>query len=519
MVDGWHEHVNLEAFVKFRFGLCAKAVVVVTVGVMLVTLCAQWRYYSTARDHLRGNDMSRAMDQCRMLSITAEKPMISGTLVDLQSLVEEFVLREGVAYAAIFDPSGRVLAASSVCKWSNEWSALARVKAGDELWQHACDRWVLAAYPVRTKNLGGSRNHLLGDVRMVLDTSRTRAVLSEVGYQMAWVTILVMVLAIPAGMVAIWFALLRPMQSIVATTRRLADGDLTARCSVSGNDEIGELAVVIDSMASEVHSARKELEETNELLENKVAMRTKELNIANRRLRSETTEKEDFLRAASHDLNAPLRNIHGMANMALRKWREELPQDVVMRLKRIQANVENETQMIDDILELSRIRSCPEERSNVDMGELMQEVCDCLEYDISQKGIKFTLDGGMPMLHVEPNRMRQVFRNLVDNAIKYMHRQKGGWIKIGYEFCDDMHVFSVSDNGPGIEPGRLKSVFHVFNRGNVIAEETQGKGVGLAMVKNVADTYEGVAYVESDAGMGSRFVVELAAECTQASRI
>src|SRR5205807_8220870 len=99
------------------------------------------------------------------------------------------------------------------------------------------------------------------------------------------------------------------------------------------------------------------VELSNQGLEGKVNQRTVQLEAANARLSSEIAEKEDFLRAVSHDLNAPLRNIAGMATMLLLKHRASFDEDVVHRLERIQKNVQVETDLISELLELSRIKT------------------------------------------------------------------------------------------------------------------------------------------------------------------
>src|SRR5205085_1159905 len=102
----------------------------------------------------------------------------------------------------------------------------------------------------------------------------------------------------------------------------------------------------------QLERANAKLADANRGLEEKVRQRTAQVETANRRLRSEIAEKEDFLRAVSHDLNAPLRNIAGMATMLLLKHRETFNEDVIHRLERIQKNVTVETDLIAELLEL-----------------------------------------------------------------------------------------------------------------------------------------------------------------------
>jgi len=270
-------------------------------------------------------------------------------------------------------------------------------------------------------------------------------------------------------------------------------------------------------MAGQVAAVRDELVAANERLEQQVALRTAELQVANHRLREEMAEKEDFLRAVSHDLNAPLRNIAGMATMAMVKWKDQLPEEVLARLQRIQANVESEQALIAELLELSRVRTRPETRQVVDIGALVEEVAASFEYELKSRNIQLEVGGGMPRLYVEKNRLRQVFQNLIDNAIKYMHRPYGGRIDVRYEYADGAHRFSVADNGPGIPEREHQKIFFIFRRASsAAASRTEGKGIGLAWVKGVVANYDGRVWVDSREGEGATFHVALDAHATAA---
>src|SRR5439155_1254371 len=155
-------------------------------------------------------------------------------------------------------------------------------------------------------------------------------------------------------------------------------------------------------------------------LEQKVRERTAELEAANRRLGGEIAEKEQFLRAVSHDLGAPLRNISGMAAMLLMKYRDRFDADVVHRLERIQKNVQVQTDLISELLELSRIKTRRHKVERVELSAVVRELGEVLENDLRSKGITLMIDTPLPALSCERSRFRQVFQNLIDNAIKYM---------------------------------------------------------------------------------------------------
>jgi signal transduction histidine kinase len=277
----------------------------------------------------------------------------------------------------------------------------------------------------------------------------------------------------------------------------------------------------------ELREANHQLEEANSDLENKVTQRTSQLEAANRRLSSEIAEKEDFLRAVSHDLNAPLRNISGMTSMLLMKHGESFNEEVTHRLQRIQKNVEAETDLIAELLELSRIKTRREKMELVEIGPLVSELEELLENDLRSKGIQLIMDTKLPVVNGERSRFRQIFQNLIDNAIKYMGDGAVREIHVGCQVKATEAEFYVRDTGLGIDKEDLDKVFYVFRRGkNGASRNIPGKGVGLSCVKSIVETYSGSIWVESEIGKGSTFrftvngqhVPQSAAEVIQSNR-
>src|SRR5205085_538065 len=162
--------------------------------------------------------------------------------------------------------------------------------------------------------------------------------------------------------------------------------------------------------------------------------------------------------------NAPLRNISGMATMLLMKYREKLEDDVVHRLERIQKNVEVETDLIAELLELSRIKTRRQKMENVEIDAMVRELREMFDNDLRTRGIDLLIDGPLPVLNCERARMRQVFQNLIDNAIKYMGDTPGKdkQIHVGCYVKMTEAEFYVRDTGIGIEPEDIDKVFFVF---------------------------------------------------------
>ena len=348
-----------------------------------------------------------------------------------------------------------------------------------------------------------------------------------------------MLLSLPLALGALVHRVFQPIRQLVDATRKITGGDLETSVAIHRPDVIGTLARSFNDMVIWVRKQQedlalvnRQLSDANADLEDKIEQRTAQLETANKRLSAEIAEKEDFLRAVSHDLNAPLRNISGMATMLLLKHRETFDEDIIHRLERIQKNVEIETDLIGELLELSRIKTRRQKLEPANLDVMVSEVRDLFENDLKTRNIDLVMDGPLPELVCEKARMRQVFQNLIDNAIKYMGEREGSGVRdqgsgagndsLSPEPCAlsprlrEIHVgyttrlteveFYVRDTGIGIDPEDIDKVFFVFRRGkNTQLNSIAGKGVGLASVKSIIETYNGKIWVESKLGEGSTF--------------
>ena len=500
---------------KLRFGLQMKAIVILVAIVAAVVCAGGWFYFNAAQEFLRSADLQKALHMGEALAVSAEPDLRDRRVVPLHELANEQVGRDGVVYVAILDDQGQVVASAGPSDEAGRWGKLLELPLTTASTARGGEDRVLVARPVHARGALFWSDRLAGAVRMVVDTSGTRGRLAVVRTRMNLIGAGVILCAIPLGYVLVWRMMVRPMHQLIGVTRRLGEGDFAARAKLDSGDEIGTLARSFDTMADEVVDMRDELIRANDQLEQKVADRTADLQVANGRLRDEMVEKEDFLRAVSHDLNAPLRNIAGMATMIMAKWRDAMPEEAVARLQRIQTNVDAETALIGELLELSRVKTRPQRRQVVDVGELLAELAGTFEFELKANNIDIEIAPAMPSLWVEKNRIRQLFQNLIDNAIKYMDKPHGR-IELGYERVGTFHEFRVSDNGPGIPADQWEKIFRVFRRvPGAAATKIQGKGVGLALVKGIVSTYDGKAWVWSQVGQGSTFHVALGVKNTR----
>ncbi len=367
----------------------------------------------------------------------------------------------------------------------------------------------------------------IGFVVVGISLDKEQAQLYWVNWLVAGIGVVMVLISLPVAYLIV-YGIFKPIRKLVEATRRVGAGRLDHEVEIHRDDQIGELADSFQDMISRIRQQREalattnskladaneqlgvsnqKLSDANSALEEKVLQRTAQLETANRRLTSEIDEKEDFLRAISHDLNAPLRNIAGMAAMLLVKHRDKFNEDIIHRLERIQKNVQVETDLISELLELSRIKTRRQTMEKVDTESIVKDLEGVLEEDLRSKQISVILDSPLPHLTAERARIRQVFQNLIDNAIKYMGEDRAvREIHVGAIPGADETRFYVRDTGIGIEPDDVDKVFHIFRRGRGVAvQKVPGKGVGLSSVKSIIEMYSGSIWVESKIGEGSTF--------------
>ena len=190
----------------------------------------------------------------------------------------------------------------------------------------------------------------------------------------------------------------------------------------------------------------------------------------------------------------------------LMKKRETFDEDVIHRLERIQKNVEVETDLISELLELSRIKTRRQRLEQVDTAAIVSDLIGMFEEDLSSRQIQLIQDTPLPFVLGEKSRLRQVFQNLIDNAIKYMAQSAVREIHVGCHEQAGEAEFYVRDTGIGIHPDDAAQVFNIFRRGkSAEVQKVPGKGVGLASVKSIVQTYGGQIWIESVPGAGSTF--------------
>ena len=220
----------------------------------------------------------------------------------------------------------------------------------------------------------------------------------------------------------------------------------------------------------------------------------------------ERTNKElkDFAYIASHDLKAPLRGIKTLAQWISTDYADKLDAEGKEQLDLLIGRTDRMHNLIEGIMEYSRVGRIKEKKVRVNLNELVLEVIDMVA---PPENITITVEDELPVLECGKTRITQVFQNLLSNAVKYMDKPEGR-IRIDCAEEDGFWRFSVADNGCGIEEKHFEKIFRMFQT-LLPRDEFESTGVGLSVVKKIVELYNGKIWVESQPGEGSTFFFTL----------
>jgi signal transduction histidine kinase len=460
--------------------------------VLVVAVCVGHSWLLARRDlaNVRAYLDDRGRSLAAQLGRDAAVALGDADVESMQSLVVRARAASGVLYARVLDHRGLLLAAAgqppaTAAHGAGGVDQAAPIPIGPDVWEF---RAPIAVADPRSPPADALGTAVVGLSLEPLHALRRRGLRTATLF--AALSALLGILG--AGMLA--RALTRPLRALVEAADRISRGDFAARVVAGAHDEVGRLGGSFNAMAESLARSRAALEDKVRQLE-----RADHL-------------KSEFLATVSHELRTPLNVILGCTEMLGEGAAGELTPEQAEMVQTIDRYSRNQLELILSVLDFTRLTS-GKVSVNVErftLATLLREIetQQRARLESADVALRLTIDPAVVEVETDRIKLQQILRNLVDNAVKFtaagtvsVRAQVGepGWL-----------VLEVADSGPGIPPEELEAVFEPFYQiGDSSTRSTGGVGLGLSIVRRLAEALGGSVSVSSTVGEGSVFRVLL----------
>jgi signal transduction histidine kinase len=481
-------------------------VLLTTLAALLVALLAVIAY--DLRAYHRGwiADMST---QAELLGQTTATAIAFDDATAAKENLELLRLRPLIQAAAIYTPRGTLFASYQRSGAQGEFPGL----------PEADGVRIEGSQMVLYRRILG-RDEILGTVYLRTDYELFSRVLDYLGIALL-ATLVAMAVAF-AMSAQLQRYVTGPVLSIAGIAREVVQrGDYSRRAEKLSDDEVGQLADAFNAMLAEIQDRTGQLEITNQELarnaaersraeqevlrlnaelEDRVRDRTAQLEAANQEL-------EAFSYTVSHDLRAPLRAIDGFSQALVEDFPEHVPEDAQRFIARIRSATQRMGQLIEDLLNLSRVARAPLERTQVDVTEVARQVLADLRLREPQRQVEESVWEGMTAA-ADARLLRAALENLIGNAWKFSARNPQARIEVGVMRDGPHQVFFVRDNGAGFDMAFADKLFGAFQRLHT-GNDYAGTGIGLATVQRIVRRHGGRIWADAQVDRGAAFYFTL----------
>ncbi len=340
-------------------------------------------------------------------------------------------------------------------------------------------------------------------------------------------TLIIAILLIPFAAMLIYLMVTklvrRPVENLAEKAKQFAEGDMSVSVNVKSEDEIGVLGKTFNYMVESVSSFSRKLEMEVTRKTTLLNERTHLLSLlerANRELRELDKLKSTFLANMSHELRTPMNSIIGYTELLIDRVDGPVNEEQEKSLKKVVANAKHLLQLINDVLDVSKIEAgkIEMEPKEINLQLLVDSVIPTFEPMINQKGLTLTinLDENLPFIYGDEDKVRQVLINLLSNAVKFTN--KGG-ITITARPSErgikpqEQPIFAevcIEDTGIGIKEEDIGKIFDKFVQADLSTiRQYEGTGLGLSIARGLVSLHKGVIWATSSYGEGSKFCFTL----------